>query len=31
MKEVDIVEFARENGAFSIYFHNDLKYIGDNV
>ena len=30
MKEVDIVEFARENGAFSIYFH-DLKYIGDNV
>lgn len=28
MKKIDIVEFARENGAF---FPEDLKYIGDNV
>ena len=31
MKKVDIVEFARKNGAFSSYFHEDLQYIGDNV
>lgn len=28
MKKIDIVEFARENGAF---FPEDLKYIGDNA
>ena len=31
MKKVDIVEFARKNGAFSSYSPNDLKYIGDNA
>lgn len=31
MEKVDIVEFARENGAFSNYSSNDLKYICDNV
>ena len=31
MKKIDIVEFAKENGAFSNYPHEDLKYIGDNV
>ena len=29
--EIDIVEFARENGAFSSYCPDDLQYIGDNV
>ena len=29
--EVDIVEFARKNGAFSSYFPDDLQYIGDNA
>ena len=29
--EIDIVEFARKNGAFSSYFPDDLKYVGDNV
>ena len=28
--EVDIVEFARKNGAFK-YFLDDLQYIGDDV
>ena len=31
MKEVDIVEFARKNGAFKNYFPDDLRYIGDDV
>ena len=31
MEKVDIVAFARENGAFSSYFPDDLQYIGDNV
>ena len=31
MEKVDIVEFARENGAFSSYSPDDLQYIGDNV
>lgn len=31
MEKVDIVEFARKNGAFSSYSPNDLKYIGDNA
>ena len=31
MKKIEIVEFARENGAFSSYFPDDLKYLGDNV
>ena len=31
MKKIEIVEFARENGAFSSYSPNDLKYIGDNA
>ena len=30
MEKVDIVEFARKNGAFSG-FPDDLQYIGDNV
>lgn len=30
-KEVDVVEFARENGAFKNYFPDDLQYVGDNV
>ena len=29
--EVEIVEFARKNGAFSSYSPEDLQYIGDNV
>lgn len=31
MKKIDIVEFARENGAFSHYSPEDLQYIGDNA
>ena len=31
MEKVDIVAFARENGAFKNYFPDDLQYIGDNV
>ena len=31
MEKVDIVEFARQNGAFSSYSPNDLQYIGDNA
>lgn len=31
MKKIDIVEFARKNGAFSSYFPEDLQYIGDNA
>lgn len=31
MKEVDIVEFARKNGAFKNYFPDDLQYVGDDV
>ena len=31
MKEVDIVEFARKNGAFKNYFPDDLQYMGDGV
>ena len=31
MEKIDIVEFARENGAFSSYSPEDLQYIGDNV
>ena len=31
MEKVDIVAFARENGAFSSYFPDDLQYIGDDV
>ena len=31
MEKVDIVEFARKNGAFKNYFPDDLKYIGDNA
>lgn len=29
--KVDIVAFARENGLFSSYFPDGLKYIGDNA
>ena len=29
--DVDIVTFARENGAFRSYFPDDLQYIGDNT
>lgn len=28
---MDIVEFARENGAFKNYFPDDLQYVGDNA
>ena len=31
MEKVDIVAFARENGAFSSYFPDGLQYIGDYV
>ena len=31
MGKVDIVAFARENGAFSSYSPDDLQYIGDNA
>ena len=31
MDKVDIVAFARENGAFSSYFPDGLQYIGDNA
>ena len=31
MEKVDIVAFARENGAFKNYFPDDLQYIGDFV
>lgn len=31
MDKVDIVEFARENGAFKNYFLGDLQYVGDYV
>ena len=31
MDKVEIVEFARKNGAFSNYSPDDLQYIGDNV
>ena len=31
MENVDIVAFARKNGAFSSYSPDDLQYIGDNV
>ena len=31
MKKVDIVAFARDNGAFSSYSPDDLQYIGDNA
>ena len=31
MEKVDIVEFARKNGAFSSYFPDGLQYIGDYV
>ena len=31
MEKVDIVAFARENGAFSSYSPDDLQYIGDNA
>ena len=31
MEKVDIVAFARENGAFENYSPDDLQYIGDNV
>ena len=31
MEKVDIVAFARENGAFKNYFLGDLQYIGDEV
>ena len=31
MEKIEIVEFARENGAFSSYLPEDLQYIGDNV
>ena len=31
MGKIDIVAFARKNGAFSNYSPNDLQYIGDNV
>lgn len=29
MKEVDIVEFARKNGAFRDYFPDNLQYVGE--
>lgn len=31
MEEIDIVAFARKNGAFSSYFPDGLQYIGDDV
>ena len=31
MKKIDIVEFARENGAFSSIISDGLQYIGDNI
>ena len=31
MDKVEIVEFARKNGAFSSYSPDDLQYIGDNA
>ena len=31
MEKVDIVAFARKNGAFSSYSPHNLQYIGDNV
>ena len=31
MEKADIVEFARENGAFKNYSPDDLQYIGDNA
>ena len=31
MKDVDIVAFAKENGAFKNYFPDDLQYAGDDV
>lgn len=31
MEKVDIVEFARKNGAFKNYFPDGLQYIGDNA
>lgn len=31
MEIIDIVAFARENGAFSGYFPDGLQYIGDNA
>ena len=31
MKDVDIVAFAKENGAFKNYFPDDLQYVGDDV
>ena len=31
MKKVDIVEFARKNGAFGSIISDGLQYIGDNV
>ena len=31
MNKMNIVAFARENGAFSSYSPDDLQYIGDNV
>ena len=31
MEKVEIVEFARKNGAFSSYFPDNLQYVGDNV
>ena len=31
MGKMDIVEFARKNGAFSSYSPDGLQYIGDNV
>ena len=31
MKKIDIVEFARKNGAFSSFFPDSLEYIADNV
>ena len=31
MKKNEIVEFARENGAFSNYSPDEMQYIGDNA
>lgn len=31
MKKIDIVEFARENGAFSNYSPGGMQYIADNA
>ena len=31
MGKIEIVEFARKNGAFSSYSPDDLQYIGDNA